>query len=452
MGQSGYYLVRRECREFIGPMKLSEFQERLGRLEFGMQDEVSGHCGPWVILDRKDDLVKAYPEIAKALGEDLPLSWRENTGHAKVISRKDQRRDRKQKITEQKNSRSDFNEYLQSRKKQSTFRKQVALGVVFVSFLIGLAIVAKKDEAPLVADVATLATRGDVTEFLNVMGLKVIPNAGRLIKTNKSQAMWLPYLRMYAYHTSGAIDGVSTKILRGELPAAALQDCSVEGWKRKWRENAGQTVAFVQGKSLNKNPWTKLLAYDPFWIRRRAAKAWTKPRNYYEGCLMTASTAMRSFSGEPGYGSDPQDAVTAEVISAMSRRIQSQLEAISTGKSNATVDKSNFLAVLSCMESQTSVAALDACRGSLDLSFRPLTDERLGLAIIRIAAAQGQGSLDKATVSMLEGLNQKLSVEDVMSRSDVSPEVKFAGYLLGGASIDQALSKAELDYADVKFH
>ena len=66
-----YYLVRRDHREFIGPMVLDEFQDRLQRMEFGLQDEVSGHCGPWVVLDHKEDLTKHYPQIVEALGDSL---------------------------------------------------------------------------------------------------------------------------------------------------------------------------------------------------------------------------------------------------------------------------------------------------------------------------------------------------------------------------------------------
>lgn len=446
-----YYLVRREAREFIGPMQLREFQERLARLEFGLQDEVSGHCGPWVVMDRKEDMTVYYPEIAKIFGEDLPLSWRETTGHAKVISRKDTRKDRKKKLADHKGSRKDFHQYIELRKRQSSSRKLVAAFLVVMSLMVGAWIVLRKDDAPNVAEIASLALKPDPSEFLNTMGLKVIPQASRLARSTKYQTVWLPYLRMYAYFTIGAIDGVSQKILKGDAAVAAPSECSVEFWKRKWKEFAPESVAFLQGKAMARNPWTKMLALDPDWVRRRPAKGWLRPRNYFEGCLMTALTAIRSLNTDLGASSDGVDAMSPDVANLVSMRLQFQIDSINQVQNVQNTDRSSLLGLLSCMESQSSIADLDRCRGAFDPGFKPLLEEKYALAVLRIALLRGSSADDKGAFSRLSVQVQKLSTEDYMSRLDLTPELKLMSYLAASGTAEPALARINEEYSEIKF-
>lgn len=450
MSRSRYYLVRRECREFLGPMAASEFKQRFDRLEFGMQDEVSGHCGPWVVLDRKDELLKHYPELAKIFGEEIPLSWRENTGHAKVISRKDSRRDQKKNLDEQRRSRNDFHTYMEQRNRQSKTRKAVAFLTLAVSIAVSVFILTQRDEYPSVDDVALAAQKQDPSEFLNIMGLKVIPQAGKLVKSQKQQPIWLPYLRMYAYFTTGAIEGVSQKLLRGDTSLAAPQECSVDFWKRKWREMSDQNITFVQGKSLQKNPWTRLLAMDPEWVRRRPQKGWSRPRSYIEGCIMTAFTAMRSLvsggKSDTEVSVDMPEGVSDMVLS----RLKFQLDVINNSRA-AQVAGTGILSRLSCLETQVRVEDLNLCVNGLDPQWKPLVDERVGLAVLRIALQSADIQLDKQQLNQrLQSLATKFQTEDVMGRLDLGPEMKMVSYLAAGDSPSQAVSKIEQEYPDLK--
>lgn len=451
MSRTRYYLIRRECREFLGPMTASEFKQRFDRLEFGMQDEVSGHCGPWVVLDRKEELLKHYAELAKIFGEELPLSWRENTGHAKVISRKDSRKDQKKNLDEQRRSRNDFHTYMEQRNRQSKTKKIVALLTIVVSIAVSVFILMQRDEYPSVDDVALAAQKQDPSEFLNIMGLKVIPQAGKLVKSQKQQPIWLNYLRMYAYFTTGAIEGVSQKILRGDAPLAAPQECSVEFWKRKWRESSDQNITFVQGKSLQKNPWTKLLAMDPEWVRRRPQKGWSRPRNYLEGCMMTAFTAMRSMASGVKSDTDVSVDMPEGVSDMVLNRLKSQIEVINNGRATQ-VPVAGILSRLSCLEAQARVEDLNLCINGLDPQFKPLFDERISFAVLRIAFQSADVQIDKQQLSQrFQSLAAKFQTEDVMGRFDLGPEMKMVSYLASGDSPSQALSKFEQDYPDLKF-
>jgi hypothetical protein len=456
MASGRLYLVRRDGREFIGPMLLHEFQQRLARLEFGLQDEVSGHCGPWVVLDQKEILTLHYPEIASLLQDALPLSWREVTGHAKVISRQDQRRDR-QKLarssrTANHNAQTeDFNAYLRQRRQQKQLLWGAALLVVFVLLMTGFWWTGRKDDVPSLAEMNALANRLDPGEFLNVMGLRVVPQAAKLVKNAKTQATWMPYLRMYAFFTNGTIDGVSAKLLRGDLPPNAPTDCSVDFLKRKWRENAGQVALFSQGRSLSKNPWTKILAMDPNWVKRRPAKGWLKPRNYYEGCLIAASTAIRSLSGEPGLGADGKDGLTPEVMGWVSRRLQAQMDLVNFGKTNVPLDQSNLLGSLTCFDNVQFSADIEACKGRFDSQLQPLIDERTALALVRIAVNVKGGAVDANGLGLLRQSASKIMPEDVMSRADLAAESQLIGLLLSGSAVEQAISKTQSDHQDVVF-
>lgn len=451
MSQTRSYLVRREGREFIGPMSAEDFKQRLERLEFGMQDEVSGHCGPWIVLDHRDDLAHYYPDLAQIFGENLPLSWRESTGHARVLTKKDQKKERRNEFEEQKKSRTDFYRYMQLRKKQSQFRARLALLTVLVSVAAGVFIIMGRDDSPSLPEVSSLASKPDPADFLNTMGMKVIPQAAKIIKSPKLQSDWIPYVRMYAYFTTGVVEGVSQKALRGDAPAAAPPDCSVDYWKRKWRENAATIVSFLQTSTLQKNPWTRLLAIDPEWLRRRPQKNWLRPKSYLEGCLMTAHTAMRSMSLDIAPGQDGVVAISAEISGLVMTRLKYQLEYAVQGKAVPAMALTGILSQLVCYETQTSLKDLETCRGSSEQPFKPLLDERYALAVVRLLAKQTQVTLDRALLGAVQTILPRFVSEDFMSRFDMTPESKILNYVNSYGDIDQALARIQEEYPDMEF-
>jgi hypothetical protein len=457
MAATRFYLIRRDLRQFLGPMTSDEFRRSLARLDFGLQDEISGHCGPWVVLDRKDELKSHYPEIASLLGDSLPLSWRETTSHARVISRHRSKGDKSGKAARRGESSDGLSDYLKKKKRKSRATMLFAVALFIAAGVLATGIILKKmDDVPPMAELVALSEKGDPTDFLNVMGLKVIPQAAKIAKSQKNLSTWLPMLRMYAYYTSGGIEGVSQKILKGEAPAAFNHDCTVEGWKRKWKESTSQTMQFLTGRSLQKNSWTKLLSMDPNWIRRRPQKGWTKPRNLYEGCLMTASVAMRSMAGDlPAGGDSGQEGVHADVLTSVSRRLQNQLEIVHgvpvTGLDETSVEGSSILGVLTCLESKPTVLGLADCRALIDPGLDPVVEEHFGLALIKLVVAQGQGMPDAQWKASMQGVSSKLFPEDVMSHLELGAESKLLSYLAGGLSIEQAIEKTGMDFPEIKF-
>jgi hypothetical protein len=454
------YLIRRDTREFLGPMTADEFKEKISRMEFGLQDEISGHCGPWVVLDQIEPVQQHYPEIAALLSQNLPLSWREITGHAKVISRQDARRDsgrgnRNRKSTSSRESRrrdyDDLQEYILKNQRRKNRNLIIALCSVALIAAGIYAFNSRKDDAMVsTAEASALASRPDTSEFMSYMGLKVIPGAGKMIRNPKNSAAWLPYLRMYAFHSTGSVEGVPQKTLRGELPSSAPLDCGVDTLKKRWRENSSQIVTFVQGKSLSKNTWTRILALDPHWIRRRYAKGWIKPRNYYEGCLQMALTSVRSLSSDTNLGADPNDQMTPEILNQVNKRLQSQLEILATGKSTVPSDLTSVTGVLTCYDSAQSMMERDTCKRFGDGSFNALFDERGLISILRVIELS-DGLPDVKSSAALKDASQRFPSEDFMSRNELVTEGKFIAAILSGLTVEQAIAKVEAENGDIKF-
>jgi hypothetical protein len=444
-----YFLVRREAREFIGPMKIDEFKQRLDRLEFGMQDEVSGHCGPWIVLDHRDEMIKHYPEIAKIFGENVSLSWRETTGHAKVMSRKDSRKDKKNELDQQKKSRNDFHRYMELRRRKSLIRIRLAVVTLGVAIGAGAWIILNKEETPDLAEIQALAQKSDPAEFLNTMGIKVIPKASRLAKSQKTGPLWTPYLRMYAYFTTGAIEGVSQRQLRGDAPATSPVDCSVDSWKRRWKDNSGAIISFIKSTSLQKNPWTKLLSIDPHWIRRRPSRSWIKPKSYLEGCIMTAHTAMRSMSIEKNQ--EGAEVIPWEISSTVLDRLKFQLEVITAGRATALKDKEDTLAQMSCFEGGNEMLTMENCRQEINDQFKPLMDEKYAFSILRQIIEDKSSDFEKKWGPLVGALLPKMVSEDFMNRFDVKPELKLMGYLNSYGDVGQALTRIIEEYPEMNF-
>ncbi len=456
MAASQAYLIRRDCRQFLGPMNSEEFKKGLKRLDFGLQDEISGHCGPWVILDSKEELNAKYPEIASLLGEALPLSWRETTSHARIISRHRTKGDKNHKSAAHKDAGDGFREYLQKQRNKSR-----AITIFFVLLIIAAGVIAagivlrKKDDLPPIAEVVSLSEKSDLTEFFNLMGVRVIPFASRIVKSQKNLNSWLPLFRMYAYNSTGNIDGISQKLLRGDAPAVFNHDCTVEGWKRRWKENTIQTQQFLSGKSLQKNPWTKILALDPYWVKRRPQKGWVNPNSIYEGCLMTASLAIQSLAAEASSGDSGQGTENQDNYLIVSSRLLHQLNIIhglsSISPSEASAGEVGALGMLTCLESQTTASALGNCKTVIHHDLDTFIGEHFVLAMTQLALTQGRGRPDAQWQSLVKQASTTMSAEEIMSRLDLSPELKFVGLVQGGLDIEQAKGKIKMEFPEVKF-
>ena len=452
------YLIRRENRIFLGPMNAEAFRDGLRKMTFGLQDEVAGHCGKWVILDNEEQIRKNYPELVSIISAELPVAWREMTGHAKQISKKDQKvkavqaKERERSSSSSRRSSSaDIESYGRSRKRRGN---ALLFGFVLIAAAaIGAGVYVKTHDEPLppVTEIAALAQKTDPNEFLNEMGNRIIPMVGKINRGKDPQNTWLPYVRMYAFYTNGMVDNVPMKTLRGSVPAYAPQDCSVDSWKKRWRENAPQTAAWINGKSLVRTQMTRALSWDPQWIRRRPMKGWLKPRNWFEGCLMSATVAMRAIAVDANLGADP-GVVTMDMVAAVSRRLQAELEIIQNGHTSIVGDANTVLGSLTCMDQAENYSALQRCRTKFtDVGLQQFTDEHANWQWVRLALASPTNPIEPALLADINQGVSKLVSEDMMSKLDFSAELRFLQLLQQSAGkLDGVVERVGSEFADVR--
>jgi hypothetical protein len=213
----------------------------------------------------------------------------------------------------------------------------------------------------------------------------------------------------------------------------------VEAWKKRWLETSEHVGSWVTGKTSVKNSWIKALSWDPWWIRRRPSKGWLRPKNWYEGCLMSASVAIRAVTSELEPGTDAATALNAEVVGAVSRRLQSQLEIIQAGKSEAAIDPETMTGQLSCFDEADSLAGMGGCiQVNADPSLQAQTDEYKAWQLVRILLAGGAAPVDPLLAAPLTLLQEKLTSENSTTKIDYAAELQFlrdvhqAGYKTEG--------------------
>ncbi|MCX6123723.1 MAG: hypothetical protein NTV34_03080 [Proteobacteria bacterium] len=447
------YLVRREQCRFVGPMSLQEFRAGLRKMKFGLEDEVAGHCSLWTVLDNEGLVRKRYPELASIVAEELPAAWREMTGHARQMTNKEKR----VKSASHRQGKSLPAPRVSSK---AASAKGGGLGNLIVGTAIVIAIAAasatywlktREEAVPAVADIAFLAQQEDLGPFLNEMGLRIIPIAARVSKGRDKEGLWLPYLRMYAFHTNGFIENFPVKILRGNVSLAAPQECSVDSWKKRWLDSGPQVSAWILGKSSLKNPWMRSLSWDPWWIRRHPVKGWLRPQNWYEACLMSASVAIRAVSSEtpmvvdgaPSSSSSSSAAseLNAEVVAAVSRRLQAQLEIIQNGTTSVVPNIATISGQLTCLDLAATIPAAEACRQKQsEVALQKQEDEYAAWQLIRLSLGHASGALDPAIQAKLVASSDILLNEDSTTKLDYAIELQYwkelqvAGFKLDGVS------------------
>jgi hypothetical protein len=447
------YLIRKQNLQFVGPMSLLEFKERLHKMEFGIQDEVSAHCQPWVMLDRASHIKKCYPELTDIIGSELPAAWREETSHARIVTKQGRKIDSsRSEISSSFSSRKEARRRSSSASSSSgknneyyTAPKSPYPKLFFVTLLFGVGCgvgfmgyqkMSNKaaDEAiPTLAEVNAMVQDPDPSNFLSQFGPHVAVISTKIAKARDDRTPWTPYIRYYAFLTTGMPTNVSSRLVKGPIPAYAPQDCTVDFWNKKWLESKQQTSETVVGSAMYKNAWTKLLSLDPYWIKRRPSKGWIKPKSWFEGCLMTANTALKSMiEATPiGQKSADQKWADSDILMMMQKRLQFQLEIVQKYKSPPPTtamnnEGSTYVQSLTCLNSADQMASIPLCKvNSEDAGVIAMAEDYASFQSLRVG-------LDKfASLAMPEyqdWINSslpKLATEDAMNKLDYGPELKF---------------------------
>ncbi|MBM4252699.1 MAG: hypothetical protein FJ146_12060 [Deltaproteobacteria bacterium] len=416
------YLIRRNLEGFSGPMTLMELKDAFKRMQFGLSDEVSGHCGPWVSMDNMEKVKKTYPEVARIVYEDLASDWGVS-GHGEP-----------QQLSE--NTRLIRKKSARGLGLAVTFLLLAAAAFVAAIYMANNARMSSKarelpDHAPRPEDAQSLLDSSDKDGFFKYMQTNMQFIVDKAQSGRKDGDAWLPYLRSYAFARDGQISGLRGNVLRGA--AVAPLNCSYKTWAEQWRSSQASWHEVLTEHQLVHAQWARVLAWDPNWIRKKEHKGWLAGENYYLGCLVMAQKALVDLSEK-----NASEVARAEFerngVTSLKSRLN-WLIAASQGLSapESNVSPSNELALWSCFEDASDLGALGRCRANQPRQVDTLSSystERYIWNILRLGVAM-PSQITGDVKSQLVLYADSLGTEDKFTRFDYPAEVRFLTTLSG---------------------
>ena len=437
------YLIRRNLEAFTGPLTLQELKDAYKRMQFGVADEVSGHCGPWVSLDNVEKIKKQYPEIARIVHEEMVSAWGLASEHGTRLANEETRR----------------------LKVKSTHGIGLAMVFLLIAIAALLAAIYMANAAKMSSkareipdhpakpeEVQSLLERGNIEGFHRYMQLHVPEIVDSLQQDRVSPEVWLPYLRSYAFTHDGQIPGLELKLLRGS--ATAPVDCSMRMWAHRWRASYRNWNQLISGEHLPHAHWARILAWDPNWIRRRDNKGWLSHESYYGGCLNMAYKALNELQSDPSLGVSKIE-WERYGLSKIKVRLEWQLALLqnATALPGTPAEPGNWLSIWSCYESAANLSSLQRCKALISqtgLVSQDYGDERYGWNLLRLAATV-KGPLPAEFANQLAEHADKLAQEDSFTRLDYRSEWRLLNKLTNHETpLDKGMDKAQAELPNAK--
>lgn len=435
----------------MGPLTLAEMKEAHKKMQFGLSDEVTGHCGPWISFDNIEGIKKHYPDIARVVHEDMLAGWgvSDHTG-ARLVGDGDTKK-------------------IMVKGPRSLSMALTFLVIALLAFAAAVYLASananklsgklnEPGREPTPQDAQGYIDRGEIEafdEFMSVNGEGIVQ---RMTKQKKNEALWLPYLRYHAFLHEGSFANVPPRTLRGQAAPSAPSDCSLKQWRKRWRESMKQWNAMLQEKRLVRAHWARMLAWDPHWIRRRDNKGWIGSQNYYTGCLSMADRAFTELLSDSGLVASPAEWEKLG-YGKVRQRLSFVLEMARDGRVQSPMppfDATNPLNVWTCIEGAREMRELARCReGQVapPLAQDPdgifaYTEERVAWNALRIAAGLS-GTLPADLLQAINSLAPKAQKTDFYTRFDYRAEQKLIKILAKPAPGDRQIEKVvEKVYAE----
>ena len=448
------YLVRRNLETFAGPMTLVEMQEAYKHMQFGLQDEVAGHCGPWVTFENLERIKKQYPEVARIVHEEMMAGWNVNSDSEGKLINEDTKR-------------------LAIKSVRGVSLAVFFLVVAVVAFIAALymasagktAVKAKEQQESALRprDLDGMLERRDSAGFDRYIEL----HRGELVaQVSQRQTLdegWLPYLRHFAFAHEGQIVGLNPKYLRGSAAAATPVDCSLQIWRRRWRSSSNDWNDLLLGHELVRAHWARLMAWDPYWIKRREHTGWIGTQNYYAACLSMADKALTEVGADlvKVMPTEEWDQLGYARLKARLAWLQASLKgttvaavAVIPEAAKVLVNDSSSVGLWTCFETAADLSALTRCRrgmsGAKDTTWQAYNDERYGWNLLRLAAST-HGTLPADMRGLMLQFGPKINKEDHFTRFDYRPEASlFLVLTRSNIPAEKVVEKAQTEFPSVK--
>ncbi|MCX6110113.1 MAG: hypothetical protein NTZ90_11000 [Proteobacteria bacterium] len=449
------YLVRRNLEVFSGPMTLAEMKDAYKRMQFGLQDEVAGHCGPWVTFEQLDRIKKQYPEVARIVHEDMIAGWNISSDSEGKLINEDTKR-------------------LAIKSMNGIRLALVFLVIAVLAFVAAIYMANTAKNAVKAKDQLESAVRPqDLQNYLDRndsagFDRYVQKHAGELTaQVNQRQApdeAWLPYLRLYAFSHDGQFSGLDPKYLRGNAAASTPVDCSLRMWRRRWRSSSADWNDMLAGRRLVRAHWARLIAWDPYWIKRREHKGWIGEQNYYVACLGMAEKALTEVGNDLAKSMpiEERDRLGYARLKARLAWLQAAMgtatAAVPSEEAKVLAADNSSVGLWTCFEAARDFEALSRCRRSMTGGSNlgaasPLlaySEERYGWNMLRLASAT-RGNLPADLVGQLLQQGEKMNPEDHFTRFDYRPEARlFVSLARAGLPTEKAIEKAQSEFPTVR--
>jgi len=430
MPREKLYLVRRDLETFTGPLTAPEIAKSMERMSVGLRDEVSGHCGPWVFLDDRERLRRFYPELLAIVQSTAVSGWSADVGGF----RNEPTVKGPVSIPSQKPARR-------------WLMAAAFFGLALVAALVAWVLAGSGElssrivgaQLPATTDYDAMLVNGRDQEFTAAMEPQVARVVDRAMRKREALTTWIPYLRAYAFLAgAGEIEGFPLKKLRGEAGVAAPADCSLKSWIKRWRDGAADFQSVASGGVLPSDHWGRILAWDPWWINRRGQAGWSRPRNFYQGCVLMAARAFQQASQQASQQAvnNPGSAAVRERLRLLTESLAPALPPAIAQDGSRQIKDSSVFGLWTCMDRARSRVDLDRC---LEAPWHKLMQddynrEKFYWATLRIAA-QARMSGDREEWHLvrkdLEAFLAGRDHSDSYTRLDYSDELRFIGSVNG---------------------
>lgn len=400
------YLIRVGMERFLGPYTLKQVQEAYHKMQFGLQDEISGSLRQWVSFDNIEGIRRHYPELVQLIHTEMMSGWGMTVPPTAQVSAK-------------------FRPgHTQVQAPPVTSRTHLYL-IALILGLAGIVTFFSYRDGEWVNPVAYMKERtyyqakSMLSDGYNKRFEGFIDrNRSEILKAmkfKKGNDRWLPYVRAVAYAREGTWDGVTQKKLRGAADSILPQDCSLSSWDERWKNSKGEWGAFVEGRRFVKEDWSRILLMDTHWIKNRSPMpGWMEPGSFYEACLRMASKAMERYAPEDN------DAKT------LLARLRWQLSAIQGKSMVEEYEMSGTLWAISCLEDARVVEDLKACLNSVKTKgpWQDYFDAMMNVRRMSLIAHDSP-TLGESDVSQLQQIMSVFQPRRADAILDYEVELKF---------------------------
>ena len=433
------YLVRRNLETIYGPMNFDEFRRGFEHMEFGLQDEISGHCRTWVFLENGKALKTNYPEIHKYVFQNLN-TWSDSLQHNSF--------------------KRGINRSMLRSKQNKVF---ATLLVIFVFLLIFYArkegvFNSRKDEFS--AKDAVKMLRQEKYAHLDDKIKSMLPQILSTQKKGGEFFEWLPVLRWYAFQGNGEIPGIPGRIIRGVAADHLPEVCSYSKFRNLYLKSVPKWQDFLVKKELIEESWAQILSWDPHWIKRRVQAGWIKPESYPAACISMGLQVFSTLHSDSEftetiagvYGGKAQS--LQDTIKNRFAWISYIVNSTSKPHMDPLLPKKNLTDQWSCMEAATNLAQLTSCHESTKKDkdgWRAYGENRFLFNLVRLLVHGSEDSRKKILADFFGDQNPSVfTATDPFNSSDLRAELTFLRTLLReNGDKEKSFNRVRIEHLEV---